>query len=221
MRALVRFEKTGPARHISHLDLQRLMQRAIRRAGIPAAYSQGFNPHMQLSFATALGLGLESVCEAMEIVLAGEISPEALLEALGRVLPEGIHVTRCTLLEGKSHLTASISAAAYVVSSAGDHSGAVLQFMQKESHFCKKRSKKGDVMTDIRPLVLAASAEEGKLKLLLTHSPSASLSPELLLGELGIQRPWRIMRTGLFETGEGGLKNIWGGDDTYEARNYN
>ena len=63
------YEKRGRAKYISHLDLNRCMQRTIRRAGLPIWYSEGFNPRMYLMFPLALSLGFESVCEVMDFNL--------------------------------------------------------------------------------------------------------------------------------------------------------
>ena len=64
-----RVTKDEPLRYISHLDYASLMQRAVRRAKIPAAYSEGFNPHMKLSFASALSVGVTSDAEYMDLEL--------------------------------------------------------------------------------------------------------------------------------------------------------
>ena len=70
------FSKTGRAIYISHLDLIRCFQRAVCRAGLPAAYSEGFHPHMQTSFAATLPLGFSSTSEIMDLELEQEVSYE-------------------------------------------------------------------------------------------------------------------------------------------------
>ena len=64
------FEKTGMTKYISHLDLMRCMTRAIKRAAIPAWYTEGFNPHLFITFALPLTLGVESLCESMDIPIS-------------------------------------------------------------------------------------------------------------------------------------------------------
>ena len=86
----MRFAKTGRARYISHLDLIRCFQRAVCRAKLPAAYSEGFHPHMQTSFATTLPLGFFSTAEQMDLELTEELPCDAVMERLNAVLPEGI-----------------------------------------------------------------------------------------------------------------------------------
>ena len=75
MRLAVVFTKEAPVRFVSHLDVQRLFQRAFRRAKLPLAYSQGFNPHPLVSFATALSVGMTSRGEYLDVTLAEELSP--------------------------------------------------------------------------------------------------------------------------------------------------
>lgn len=88
----MRFAKTGRARYISHLDLIRCFQRAVCRAKLPAAYSEGFHPHMQTSFATTLPLGFFSTAEQMDLELTEELPCDAVMERLNAVLPEGIRI---------------------------------------------------------------------------------------------------------------------------------
>ena len=64
----IRFSKTGRARYISHLDLSRVMQRSLRRAGIPLWYTEGFNRHPYVTFAAPLSLGFEGLQETMDTV---------------------------------------------------------------------------------------------------------------------------------------------------------
>ena len=90
MRIIAVFHKIDGARHISHLDLMRAVQRALRRAGLPVRYSKGFNPHMVLSFASALSLGFTSVGEVMDVAMEEEVSPEEFERAMGRELPPAL-----------------------------------------------------------------------------------------------------------------------------------
>lgn len=91
--ARIRFNKTGNARFISHLDLSRCMARALRRAQIPVWYTQGFNPHPHMVFALPLSLGFESRCEAMDIKLDVDMDGEKIKELLKKELPEDLLIT--------------------------------------------------------------------------------------------------------------------------------
>ena len=75
----LRFSKTGRLKYISHLDINRAMSRALKRAGIPLWYTEGFNPHPYMSFSLPLSLGVESLCESVDLRITGEITNKEIL----------------------------------------------------------------------------------------------------------------------------------------------
>jgi radical SAM-linked protein len=91
-RLRIRFSRGEEIKYISHLDLLRLWQRALVRAGIPLAYSEGFNPHPRMSLAAPLALGVTGEAELMDIYLAKWSSPHSFTAAIGRQLPRGVEV---------------------------------------------------------------------------------------------------------------------------------
>lgn len=112
----IRFTKGEEVKFIGHLDIMRLFQRANKRAGLPVAYSQGFNPHQLLSFASPLSLGAVSSGEYGDFEMAEKIEPSLLVERLNPVLPLGIKVTDCVLIRKKTESAmAAIEAAKYKV----------------------------------------------------------------------------------------------------------
>ena len=86
----IRFEKTGLARYISHLDLQHTIQRSFARAGISVRHSNGFNPHPLMTIALPLPLGCESICEIMDFAPEDRPDPDELIAVMNRSLPDGI-----------------------------------------------------------------------------------------------------------------------------------
>ena len=88
----LRFRKTGRAVYISHLDLMRTMQRAFSRAGYELKYSEGYNPHPQISISLPLSVGTASVCEVMDFKLKNEEDLSELPARLTSQMPEGIEV---------------------------------------------------------------------------------------------------------------------------------
>lgn len=116
MKLRVQLTKEPGIRFISHLEYQKSIEKAIRRAGLPTAYSQGFNPHMRFSLASALSVGVTSNCEFAEIKLTEERPLEELLDRLERALPMGIRVVKGDLVDDKApKLMASAQGASYVV----------------------------------------------------------------------------------------------------------
>ena len=90
MKISFTFSKTGLMKYISHLDLMRLLTRAMRRADLPLKFTEGFSPHPKLSIKRALKLGVESESEEASILLKEDISPEYFINKLQKELPEGI-----------------------------------------------------------------------------------------------------------------------------------
>ena len=91
-RLRIKFRRGEEVKFISHLDIMRLWQRALNRAGIPLAYSEGFNPHPRISLAVPLALGVTSEAELMDIFLAKWTSPHSFTAAVSRQLPPGIEI---------------------------------------------------------------------------------------------------------------------------------
>ncbi|MEE1066330.1 MAG: TIGR03936 family radical SAM-associated protein [Acutalibacteraceae bacterium] len=86
------FSKIGRAIYISHLDVNRMMTRAVRRAQLPMWYTEGFNPHPYIAFALPLSLGQSSDCEYMDIRIEGDMTDEEVMTRLNDTLPEGLKI---------------------------------------------------------------------------------------------------------------------------------
>ena len=91
----VTFCKKGVLKYISHLDIVRLFQRAIRRAGLPVSLSEGYTPHYRISFGNALKLGVESEREMAVFTMETLVEPEEFRNKMNEKLPEGIKVLEC------------------------------------------------------------------------------------------------------------------------------
>jgi radical SAM-linked protein len=91
-RLRIRFSRGEEVKYISHLDLMRCCERALRRAEVPLAYSEGFTPHPRISFAAPLALGVTSEAELMDITVSRWVSPHWFTEGVSRQLPMGIRV---------------------------------------------------------------------------------------------------------------------------------
>ena len=147
------FSKQGEACYISHLDLQRVVQRALKCAGAPVWYTQGFNPHIYLTFALPLPLGQQSLAESFDFKTERQIiDTEAIYWDLNRALPRGIRVYDVT---GAKMGPGEIAWARYLVRFAGDP----LQTRQKVDAFLaqkeilvEKRTKRGGMkQVDLAP----------------------------------------------------------------------
>ena len=111
-RYVLKFEKTGNMRFISHLDLVRLFKRAIKRAEIKVAYSNGYNPHELINVVQPLSLGYESTGEYFEIDTLVPYEPETLAELLNSSMPLGIKFTAAKQIERRSNNLSSLCGSA-------------------------------------------------------------------------------------------------------------
>lgn len=92
MKLRLQITKDPEIRFVSHLDYLRAIERSLRRSELPVAYSEGFNPHIKFSLASALGVGIVSYAEFVEVEMAEPIEPEQAVLALRSSLPRGIRI---------------------------------------------------------------------------------------------------------------------------------
>ena len=145
MKLRMQITKDRDIRFISHLEYVRTIGRAIRRAKLPAAYSEGFNPHLKFSLASALGVGVVSYTEFVEIELAEPMEVEPAAKALNAALPRGIRVLAADAVETRhAALMSQAAGAGYrvTVPFAQDISEAVAAYNAAESIIFKKEAPK-------------------------------------------------------------------------------
>lgn len=212
MRMIAEFEKMGRMSWFSHLDLQNTMQRALRRAQLPVAYSQGFNPHVLTSFATALSVGCQSRGEVMEVEMAGEISPEEFAEKLNACLPDGLKVRRCASVHDSAPaLMAKVAEAGYDITAPNaDLTQAVEAFLKAEEVMVEKRSKTKTRLVNIRPMVheitCAFDGKDSRLSMVLEQTNANALKVELVMQALAPEQEFRFVRTALYAAGSDGAR---------------
>lgn len=212
MRMIAEFEKMGRMSWFSHLDLQNTMQRALRRAQLPVAYSQGFNPHVLTSFATALSVGCQSRGEVMEVEMAGEISPEEFAEKLNACLPDGLKVRRCASVpDSAPALMAKVAEAGYDITAPNaDLTQAVEAFLKAEEVMVEKRSKTKTRLVNIRPMVheitCAFDGKDSRLSMVLEQTNANALKVELVMQALAPEQEFRFVRTALYAAGSDGAR---------------
>jgi radical SAM-linked protein len=166
VKIIAAFEKTKELSYTSHLDVQRTLQRAFRRANLPLAFSKGFNPHPKLSFATALATGYTSEGEWLEVELDKEITPEDFIEQVNAALPKGMRFVRAFVADdGFPTLSKMLVAARYLVTlytdapvSAQALLNAVKAIMDSEEVIVEKKTKSGIRPANIRPEIREAEA---------------------------------------------------------------
>lgn len=154
MRLAVKYERNGPATFVSHLDLQRTAMRALRRSGLPVAYSEGFNPHILLSFASALAVGLKSNGEYFEVRLTHEVESEQALIAMQDSFPEGMcPVFAGRLADDEKKLMAAVEYARYDLLTSPETARQLLALRDEESIVLHSQRKGKISEREVRPLL--------------------------------------------------------------------
>ncbi len=197
------FTKTGRAKYTSHLDINRMMTRAVRRAGIPLWYTEGFNRHPYLTFASPLSLGFESLGEIMEIRLLEDMPFAEVTARMNAALPEGFHVRETF---EAVHKVRDLQLAGYYMDIALPAETVTALLAQSEI-LVEKRTKKKTMKTiDIRPAfreaVVTATDKGCRVVVQLPVSSENTVNPTLLIAALGAktgQAPsFSVTRTGLY-----------------------
>lgn len=189
------FSKTGLAKYTSHLDLNRCMTRAVRRAGIPLWYTEGFNPHPYLNFTSPLSLGTEGIKESMDIRIEGDMTNEEILSRLNNVMPEGIKVSDVSEPVNSTH---DIAFAEYNIVLKFEHGEAErfvsssLEALAGEELIVEKLGKKGrqkvmkqiNLLPNIQSCSMGADGDDVKVHAVLSAGDKMNLNPTLLLNAL-------------------------------------
>jgi len=191
--------KKGLVRFISHLDNNRVFERAIRRSGIPVTYSQGFHPHQKLSFGPPLPLGYSSDSEYLDIQIEDNCTNND-IERLAQALPEGFFVRDFKIIYSKAPaISALLNRAVYTVY--GDFQDAAAlrdkfsQTLDLESLIARRATKDGYKEVDIRNAIYRLELHQ--------NGSGPEIEMELGLGEHGYARPQEVMETmQLFEPKE-------------------
>ncbi|MCK4649125.1 TIGR03936 family radical SAM-associated protein [bacterium] len=180
----IKFTKGEEIKYISHLDMVRAFIRAMRRARLPVALSEGFVPREKISFSHPLPLGLTSKSEYADIEFSNFINPGELKEKLNKELPPGLRVEEAEIVPLKSKsLMATFDCAEYEVklsdvsAKGGSASGGrwqiadirerIKKFLAQREIIIKRKMKKGIREIDIRPLILKLELKGSALRMLL------------------------------------------------------
>lgn len=181
------FEKKGRAKYISHLDLNRCMQRTFKRSELPIWYTEGFNPHIYIMFALPLSLGYESSYEIMDFNLTEKIDFEEITERLNSVLPKGIRVIKAFEPVNK-HI--AIKYAEFRICFKSDNPVRLIkkfsEFISQESIITIKKTKRGgEKSIDLKPFIIIKNKKIVEQDLVITALFPAgtenNINPSLLI----------------------------------------
>lgn len=200
------YAKRGRLRFASHRDFQRAFERAIRRAGIPIAFSAGFSPHPRISYANAAPTGIASEAEYLEIGLTRPVSPAAVRDALDAALPEGMDVLE--VVEARTgdfaeRLEASVWGIELFDVTRSDVEQAVAALLASPEAMVSRMTKQGLRTFDVRHAVLDLAYADGEdhaiLRLVIRHTTPAVRPDDVLqalasVGALTTATPPRVTR---------------------------
>ncbi len=188
------FKKMGMSRYVSHLDLMRAMTRTVRRAKLPLWYTEGYNPHPYMTFALPLSLGMESLCESMDVRIEGDITNEGIFELLKGAMPPGIEITDVTnpvhdpkvIALGEFDILFDTEADGEALSEA------IKEMLSQDSLIVQKLGKKGrhkvlkdiDLMEHIKEYSVGVMGERVKLSVTLPAGSTTNINPSLLADEI-------------------------------------
>ena len=188
------FKKMGMSRYVSHLDLMRAMTRAIRRANLPLWYTEGFNPHPYMTFALPLSLGMESLCESMDVRIVGESTNEELFDMLKGSMPPGIDIISVDEPQyDPKHITFGEFDILFDAEKDADALKAdIEEMLSKDELMVQKLGKKGrhKVLKDInliefiKDYKVSSMGERVKITLTLPAGSVTNVNPSLLADEI-------------------------------------
>ena len=182
----ISFEKKNEASYISLLDLQRVMQRVLKRSGLPVWHTLGFNPHIYMTFACPLSLGQESECECVDVKTEAEAPDFAQWKtALNAIMPAGIVITRVAPVQMKAD---RIAWACYQITYPAEAAAVLDQYNALESAPVEKHGKKGNKIIELKQhipqVAYTAEGDAVRIELCLPAAQELNLNPSLLTGFL-------------------------------------
>ncbi len=178
------FSKTGETKFVSHLDLVRLFSRVFKRAELPLAYSEGFNPHPKMSIGIPLSVGVTSEAELLDVEFYNEVEAEDIKVRLNEKMPMGILISKVKKLEQGDKKLSTVSKAQYAVKLFGAElsENIVSDFMSKETIEIEKKTKRSEKVVDIKPDIFKLSyISENELFMELATGSNANLKPDVVL----------------------------------------
>ena len=198
MRMRIRYSKQGLMKFIGHLDMMRYFQKACRRAGIDVTYTEGMSPHMSMSYAFPLGVGMTSDSEYVDVDINTPMTGEEIVERLNQSVPEGIRfLEACEIGITKADKGMNqVARADYTLRFREgcewdpDWKRAFYSFLKQEEILVIKKGKKTEKEVNIRPLIYkaevttmedAGDAEGDVIRLGLAAGNENNIRPELVM----------------------------------------
>ena len=196
MKARIKFRKYGVMKFIGHLDIMRYFQKVMRRADIPIAFTQGFSPHMIMSFAQPLGVGVTSDAEYFDIELTEPISSKRAIEQMNKANVEGIEIVSFVEIpeDKKCSGMTIVAGAEYAVSLLESNKTSDITkeitdewkekidaFMAQSEIRILKQTKRSEKEVDIKPMIYDMEVCDDRICMFLATGSEQNLKPDLVM----------------------------------------
>ena len=188
MKARIKFRKYGVLRFIGHLDVMRFFQKLMRRADIPIAFTGGYSPHMIMSFASPLGIGLTSDGEYLDIELTAPVDSREAVKRMNEECVEGIEIISIRQISDEKKMTGMtiLAASDYLISVKKgalpeNWKEAFADFMAQREICVIKQTKRSEREEDIRPLIFRWEIQGENIWLQLAAGSRNNLKPDLVM----------------------------------------
>ncbi len=207
MRVIVKYSKDNEAIYVSHLDVQRSMQRALRRSGLPIKYTLGFHPHVALTFAQPLSVAVESMGEYMEFSMTDYVPAETIKAKINAVIAPGFYAENCGYISSEyGSLMAAVAMCEWLVKIEGITQRELEQEIKKIHESTEleveKHTKKGYKIVNIRDGIFNISLIPDMpmtVQMRLAGGGKMNVSPKLVLQAMNIEPKYaKIMRKEIY-----------------------
>ena len=189
MKVRIKFRKNGEMKFIGHLDIMRYFQKAIRRAGLPIKFTEGYSPHMVMSFANPLGVGLTSDGEYFDIELTSPVDKKEAIDKLNEQMVVGMEVVNLVEIpdDKKSKGMSLVAGASYLSSVKSGTLPSTWKeqlddFYRQEEILVVKTTKKSEKEVNIKPMIHKLRVEGDAIYMLVSAGSVENLKPELVTG---------------------------------------
>lgn len=182
MKKRLFFNKYDEMKYISHLDLLRVMDRLLRRSGVPIKYSQGFHPRPKISLGNPISLGTEAFNEPMDIELKEDMTNQELLDKLNSKELLGFEFIKVIDIDGKTSIVQDYKDMKFEIAGLGSSIGEFIKFISQEEIILTKEKRGKVTSKNLKPRIKEYKVEGDKLILILE-----SMSPNSLLKLCGIK----------------------------------
>ena len=181
-----KYERGRELKYLAHLDMMTLFERALKRACIDVAFSNGFNKRPLLVFGMPISLGMISLAEYVDITLRGNIECDDFIEKMNKELPLGVRIIRAKEIKSQKNIMSTITFAKYTVEIEDNEKldEAITRLLKEKEIFIEKVKKGEKIQKEIRNGIITAEVKGKKIDLFMTSGQNRNIKPEEFISAL-------------------------------------